>query len=96
MTRRPAYVFTYPDGTAGRVRATRTMPALTHVLVGYSAAQQRWIVRRRCTGETGVRAGQVWSGVRWNPADQGLRVLEVHPAPPKPRRRRRKSLSLQA
>jgi hypothetical protein len=94
--RRPRYVFTYPDGAPGNVRGTAAQPLLTHVLVGYSARRQGWIVRRRCARETGVHAGQVWSGVRWNPADQGLRVLEVHPAPRKAKRRRRKSLALGA
>ena len=93
---RPAYVFEYPDGSAGRVRGTRTSPQLTHVLIGYSARQQRWIVRRRCTAETGVHVGQVWSGVRSVREDRSLRVIPVHPAPPKPRHRRRKSLSLRA
>jgi len=58
--RRPAFVFTYPDGTAGRVRGTRNCPRPSHVLVGYSAAQQRWIIRRRCPAEHGLHAGQVW------------------------------------
>lgn len=84
---RQVYVFTYPDGTAGRVRGTVNMPLLTHVLIGYSARQQRWIVRGR----------DYWP---LNPTMvvtlTDRKAIPVHPAPPKRRRRRRKSLALPA